>query len=216
MTSDESVQELTGYLALLPPDNGDTTESFAAGIIEVLVRSDHDLDAEDKRIILFYAKAVIEPKRLSGFEKQKLPQAMMALADAKREKWRPTEKPAKKEPKQGAIETYIAKVNGDSVVPKGDAYEQQGNSASVYSHAEQLALDKNTSGDIHLVQNAWPCEKCLAYFKIRVDVKGRKITIHVTHDKGSYSLSNNLKVGTTGQMIINNNAVSYANLVVPK
>ena len=93
---------------------------------------------------------------------------------------------------------------------------QVGKSMVVYNHAEQLALDEatKTGGEIHLIQNAWPCEKCLDYFRTRGDLAGRRVVITVTSDKGTYSLDNHKRAGSIGQLIINNNTISYDNVVV--
>ncbi len=121
-----------------------------------------------------------------------------------------------KPPASPSIRTTAGRVSGDNVHATARNYVQSGNSADVQTHAEQAALNEELkkTGDIHLIQNAWPCGKCLKYFGERSDLATRKVIITVTEDNGTYSKDNGFtNRHTIGQIIINKRVISYANVV---
>jgi hypothetical protein len=203
-----ALNELIAVLALLPPDAGDDTDAYNAGLLQVLNQSGYVPDEDDKKVLKSYARAVTEPARIGSFERKWLPGELVGVATANRAKWGLDEKKdEKKAAKQGEILVYISDASG---TPKSKAYEQVGKSSSVYGHAEQCALDDASGSNIYLVQNAWPCSKCLEYFRRRRDIAAKTVTIFVTHDKGSYSLDNGKTAGATGTLVITNNVISYS------
>jgi hypothetical protein len=218
MTAPGMIPELREILPLLPPDAGDTGERYCAGIMQVLEQSGFGPDLEDKASLETYANLIVNPAEVKSSERRDLPKGLDFLAIELRKKWfAPAEvkvaaaaasKDEKKAPKETEVSTYRSDAVGRL---KGTPFT--GSSAHAINHAEHRALtailgDKTSSGDIYLVQNAWPCGKCLDLFRSR-DMKGRKVTITVTRDFGDYTKDNDLPKGTTGKIIITNKVIKY-------
>lgn len=222
MTAPGMIPELRGILSLLPPEPGDTGETYCAGLMQVLRQSDYGPDGEDEATLRTFAHLVVNPVEVKSAEKRDMPKGLVGHAAELRAKWfaPAAATPAagreeKKAPKESEVQTYRSDAHGRL---KGDPVTPGSNKAYAINHAEHRALTailaEGGSGDIYLVQNAWPCGKCLDLFQTR-DMNGRKVIITVTGDFGDYTADNKpdgktrLPPRTTGKIIITNKVISY-------